>query len=132
MCSDTGTPNRPSCSVQLGETVACAIIKPCRNKAPRCPAATWLRRAWPIGGAVSSRSKRCSSQSVRRGLRNSVSTVTDPIPSAERCLYELLHAKDPDSAHGRYNALIRRLVSFERAAAGSHVRQPRVGPPCAK
>ena len=58
--------------------------------------------------------------------------VPDPIPAAERCLYELLHTEDPDSAHGRYNALIRRLVSFERAAAGSHVRQPRVGPPCAK
>lgn len=43
--------------------------------------------------------------------------VPDPIPAAERRLYELLHSEDPDSAHGRYNALIRRLVSFERAAA---------------
>jgi hypothetical protein len=42
--------------------------------------------------------------------------VPDPIPSAERRLYDLLHADNPDSAHGRYNALIRRLVSFERAA----------------
>ena len=31
-------------------------------------------------------------------------------------LYEKLAAEDSDSAHGRYNALIRRLVSFERAA----------------
>jgi hypothetical protein len=31
-------------------------------------------------------------------------------------LYERLAAEDPDSAHSRYNALIRRLVSFERAA----------------
>lgn len=31
-------------------------------------------------------------------------------------LYDLLAADDPDSAHSRYNALIRRLVSFERAA----------------
>lgn len=44
-------------------------------------------------------------------------TVPDPIPAAERRLYELLHGEDPDAAHGRYNALIRRLVSFERAAA---------------
>ena len=40
-------------------------------------------------------------------------TEVDP----ERCLYELLARSDPDSAHGRYNALVRRLVSFERAAA---------------
>ena len=31
-------------------------------------------------------------------------------------LYLLLAADDSDSAHSRYNALIRRLVSFERAA----------------
>jgi hypothetical protein len=40
-------------------------------------------------------------------------TEADP----ERRLYELLARSDPDSAHGRYNALVRRLVSFERAAA---------------
>ena len=34
----------------------------------------------------------------------------------EHKLYELLAESDPDSAHSRYNALIRRLVSFERAA----------------
>jgi hypothetical protein len=33
----------------------------------------------------------------------------------EHKLYELLSASDPDTAHSRYNALIRRLVSFERA-----------------
>jgi hypothetical protein len=43
--------------------------------------------------------------------------VPDPIPDAERRLYERLHGEDADSAHGRYNALVRRLVSFERAAA---------------
>jgi hypothetical protein len=30
-------------------------------------------------------------------------------------LYALLAQQDEDSAHSRYNALIRRLVSFERA-----------------
>jgi hypothetical protein len=39
-----------------------------------------------------------------------------PREDAERCLYELLAAEDPLSAYSRYNALIRRLVSFERAA----------------
>jgi hypothetical protein len=34
----------------------------------------------------------------------------------EHRLYERLAREDPDAAHSRYNALIRRLVSFERAA----------------
>jgi hypothetical protein len=38
------------------------------------------------------------------------------LPNAELRLYELLAREDQDSAHGRYNALIRRLVSYERAA----------------
>ena len=36
--------------------------------------------------------------------------------SPELRLYKRLADSDPDSAHSRYNALIRRLVSFERAA----------------
>jgi hypothetical protein len=43
--------------------------------------------------------------------------VSPPLDDAEHRLYGLLSAADPDSAHGRYNALIRRLVSFERALA---------------
>jgi hypothetical protein len=44
-----------------------------------------------------------------------------PVPpttfaSPEHRLYELLSLDDPDAAHSRYNALIRRLVSYERAA----------------
>ena len=34
----------------------------------------------------------------------------------EHRLYALLEAQDPPGAHSRYNALIRKLVSFERAA----------------
>ena len=34
----------------------------------------------------------------------------------EHRLYDLLAETDQDSAHSRYNALIRRLVSYERAA----------------
>ena len=42
--------------------------------------------------------------------------IPQPIlPRAEHRLYELLSLEDPEAAHGRYNALIRRLVSFERA-----------------
>jgi hypothetical protein len=39
-------------------------------------------------------------------------TIAEP----ERRLYELLAREDEDSAHSRYNALVRRLVSFEDAA----------------
>ena len=42
--------------------------------------------------------------------------IPDPIPDPEHRLYDLLHEADPDAAHSRYNALVRRLVSFERAA----------------
>lgn len=38
--------------------------------------------------------------------------IADP----DHRLYEFLARDDSDSAHSRYNALIRRLVSFERAA----------------
>lgn len=31
-------------------------------------------------------------------------------------LYDLLAEDDPNDAHGRYNALLRRIVSFARAA----------------
>jgi hypothetical protein len=34
----------------------------------------------------------------------------------EILLYQRLASEDPDGAHSRYNALIHRLVSFERAA----------------
>ncbi len=34
----------------------------------------------------------------------------------EHRLYHLLSRDDPDGAHSKYNSLIRRLVSFERAA----------------
>jgi hypothetical protein len=41
-----------------------------------------------------------------------------PTPAnAEHLLYELLAREDSDAAHSRYNALVRRLVSFERALA---------------
>jgi hypothetical protein len=49
-------------------------------------------------------------------LRRLLDFPTSPLPQPEHRLYELLAREDPDSAHSRYNALLRRLVSFERAA----------------
>jgi hypothetical protein len=41
----------------------------------------------------------------------------------ERALYARLAEENPDAAHGRYNALVRRVTSFARAyAAASHSR----------
>ena len=42
--------------------------------------------------------------------------VPSPLPSPEKRLYGLLAAEHGNAAHSRYNALVRRLVSFERAA----------------
>jgi hypothetical protein len=42
-------------------------------------------------------------------------TVGRPLVDPEHRLYALLAREDPDSAHSRYNALLRRLTSFESA-----------------
>lgn len=49
-------------------------------------------------------------------LRDLGLDVPDRDGQPEHRLYDLLAADDPDEAHSRYNALIRRLVKFERAA----------------
>ena len=43
--------------------------------------------------------------------------VPDTVDGPEMRLYLRLAETDSDSAHSRYNALVRRLVSFENAAA---------------
>jgi hypothetical protein len=48
----------------------------------------------------------------RAGVPVPANTFDDP----EHRLYKLLASENSDAAHSRYNALIRRLVSFERAA----------------
>jgi|RhiMethySRZTD1v2_1073278.scaffolds.fasta_scaffold82558_3 hypothetical protein len=51
-------------------------------------------------------------------LRSLGLEVPEPLPlNPEHRLYDLLSTNEPDSAHSRYNALIRKLVSFERALA---------------
>lgn len=50
-------------------------------------------------------------------LRNTgIAIPSQTIASPEHRLYEVLRSDDAAAAHSRYNALIRRLVSFERAA----------------
>lgn len=44
-----------------------------------------------------------------------IQVPSSPFPIAEHRLWELLAAEDADAAHGRYNALLRRLISFEHA-----------------
>ena len=44
-------------------------------------------------------------------------SISEPIPSPEHKLYAHLAVEKKDGAHSAYNAMIRRLVSFERAAA---------------
>jgi hypothetical protein len=48
-------------------------------------------------------------------LRQRGVPVSHPLPDPERRLYERLAEEDSDSAHSRYNALLRRLTSFESA-----------------
>ena len=50
-------------------------------------------------------------------LRELGLNLPDSLPrNPEHRLYELLAQDDSDSAHSRYNAFVRRLVSYERAA----------------
>ena len=48
-------------------------------------------------------------------LRGLGLVVVAPIADPEHRLYERLASEDSDSAHSRYNALLRRLTAFESA-----------------
>jgi hypothetical protein len=48
--------------------------------------------------------------------------VSAPFSAPEQRLYRLLADAHGDSAHSRYNALVRRLVAYERAAAAVGAR----------
>ena len=50
------------------------------------------------------------------GLRDAGLVVDHPIADAELQLYALLSARDGAAAHSHYNALLRRVTSFRRAA----------------
>jgi hypothetical protein len=49
-------------------------------------------------------------------LRRLGLTLPQPFASPEHRLYQLLRTEHGDAAHSRYNALVRRLVSYERSA----------------
>jgi len=49
-------------------------------------------------------------------LRSCGVPVGEPLPDADRELYQLLAVRDGTGAHSAYNALTRRLVSFMQAA----------------
>jgi hypothetical protein len=48
-------------------------------------------------------------------LRKLGHSIPNPIAMPERALYDHLCEADSATAHSRYNALVRRLVSYERA-----------------
>ena len=50
------------------------------------------------------------------GLRDAGLVIDVPIADAELQLYALLSARDGAAAHSHYNALLRRVTSFRRAA----------------
>ena len=50
-------------------------------------------------------------------LRSLGIAIPPTADSPEHRLYAMLSEQSSDTAHGRYNALVRRLVSFERALA---------------
>ncbi len=49
--------------------------------------------------------------------RSGFAVVGSTFPNPEHRLYQRLAEENPDAAHSRYNAFIRRLVSFERCVA---------------
>jgi hypothetical protein len=48
-------------------------------------------------------------------LREAGLRIARVLPDPEHRLYQKLAQAEPDSAHSRYNALLRRLTSFESA-----------------
>jgi hypothetical protein len=48
-------------------------------------------------------------------LRAAGLKVSPPIPEADHLLYAMLAREHGNDAHSRYNALVAKLVSFERA-----------------
>ena len=52
----------------------------------------------------------------QRLRRAGISVPSAVFDNPEHRLYRLLASENSDAAHSRYNSLIRRLVSFERAA----------------
>jgi len=106
------TPTSPARGVR-------AIVKgvtDVRNPADSLPGADLVEKGLAdlAAGAESAEALLVSAGAPR--LRALGLPIASPLEDAEHRLYELLARDDPDAAHSRYNALIRRLVSYERAA----------------
>ncbi len=56
-----------------------------------------------------------------------VAVTAEEALGADHALYEMLARDNGDDAHGRYNALLRELVSFERALEQRVSRAARAG-----
>ena len=81
-----------------------------------CPEQTWSRRASATSPAETPTVEALLVSIGARRLIAAGLELPAALPDPELRLYELLAEEDQDSAHGRYNALVRRLVSYERAA----------------
>jgi len=80
------------------------------------PAGDWIRQGiQDIQAGVESPQALLVAIGRPRLKRLGISVPESFVQFPELRLYEHLCGPDPDGAHSRYNALIRRLVSFERA-----------------
>lgn len=70
-----------------------------------------------LGQGVESREALLVAAFAPRLRRLGVEIPPHAIPEPEHRLYRLLAQWNSDSAHRRYNALVRRMVSFARALA---------------
>jgi hypothetical protein len=70
-----------------------------------------------LGAGVPSASALLVASFATRLRQEGVAVPPHDIADPEHRLYEVLAREDADSAHGRYNALVRRLVSFVHAIA---------------
>jgi len=100
----------------LERRTAAVIVSRVENAEPALPGEELIQRGLEdLAAGVESVEALLVSIGAPRLARLGLS-VENPFPSPEHRLYELLAAEDSDSAHSRYNALVRRLVSYERAA----------------
>jgi hypothetical protein len=86
-----------------------------RDIPPALPGADWIRSG--LADLAQGRETEAALLvSIGAGrLRDGGLDVPPGLPDPEHRLYRLLSEKHGDDAHSQYNALIRRLVSFERA-----------------
>lgn len=91
-------------------------VRPARTVPPGLPGADLVAQGLAdLDRNVESESALLVAIGAPRLRRLGLAVPECPWPSPEHALYALLALSDARSAHSRYNALVRRLVSFERA-----------------